>query len=62
MEFFRAVPVVLLVVFCFDAVFGGMDEILRQAFWPVVTALALYSGAVLTAVFREEVRRREEGT
>lgn len=51
-EFFRAVPVILLMVFCFYAVFGSVNPISSRAFWSVVLALTLYNGAVLAEVFR----------
>ncbi len=54
-EFFRAVPVILLIVFCFYAVFGGMDPLSRRTYWAVVMALTLYNGAVLAEVFRAGV-------
>ncbi len=49
-EFFRAVPVLLMMIFLFFAYGvgkGGLD-----AFWCVVIALTLYNGAVLAEVFR----------
>lgn len=48
-EFFRAVPVILLMVFLFYAFFvqGG-----NGGYWAVVVALTLYNGAVLAEVFR----------
>ncbi len=51
-EFFRAVPVILLMVFCFYAIFSSVDPISSRAFWSVVLALTLYNGAVLAEVFR----------
>jgi len=50
-EFFRAVPVIMLMIFCFYAIFNDMG-IARGAFWSVVMALTLYNGAVLAEVFR----------
>ena len=49
-EFFRAVPVLLLMVFFFLAYGIGADGI--GAYWCVVAALTLYNGAVLAEVFR----------
>jgi glutamate transport system permease protein len=60
-EFFRAVPVILLIVFCFYAVFGGMDELSRRTYWAVVLALTLYNGAVLAEVFRAGVNAVPRG-
>ena len=60
-EFFRAVPVILLIVFCFYAVFGGMDDLSRRTYWAVVLALTLYNGAVLAEVFRAGVNAVPRG-
>lgn len=49
-EFFRAVPVLLLMVFLFQTVGIGADGI--GAYWCVVIALILYNGSVLAEVFR----------
>jgi glutamate transport system permease protein len=49
-EFFRAVPVLLLMVFFFLAYGVGADGI--GSFWCVVLALTLYNGSVLAEVFR----------
>jgi glutamate transport system permease protein len=49
-EFFRAVPVLMLMIFFFVAYGagpGGLDP-----FWCVVIALTLYNGSVLAEVFR----------
>ena len=51
-EFFRAVPVLLLMVFIFLA-YGIGDGI--GSFWSVVIALTLYNGSVLAEVFRAGV-------
>lgn len=59
-EFFRAVPVIMLMIFCFYAVFGDMP-IARGAFWSVVLALTLYNGAVLAEVFRAGVNAVPRG-
>jgi glutamate transport system permease protein len=50
-EFFRAVPVIMLMIFFFYGVFGSLS-IERAAYWGVVAALTLYNGAVLAEVFR----------
>lgn len=49
-EFFRAVPVLLLMVFTFFLLAIG-DGVLTS-FWCVVISLTLYNGAVLAEVFR----------
>jgi glutamate transport system permease protein len=49
-EFFRAVPVLLLMVFFFLAYGVGADGI--GSYWCVVFALTLYNGAVLAEIFR----------
>jgi glutamate transport system permease protein len=49
-EFFRAVPVLLLMVFFFLAY--GVGEGGIGSFWCVVVALTLYNGSVLAEVFR----------
>lgn len=60
-EFFRAVPVILLIVFCFYAVVSGMDELSRRTYWAVVIALTLYNGAVLAEVFRAGINAVPKG-
>ena len=60
-EFFRAVPVILLIVFCFFGVFGGIDELSRRTYWAVVMALTLYNGAVLAEVFRAGINAVPKG-
>ena len=50
-EFFRAVPVIMLMIFFFYGVFGGLS-IERAGYWSVVVALTFYNGAVLAEVFR----------
>ncbi len=59
-EFFRAVPVIMLMIFCFYAVFNDMP-IARGAFWSVVLALTVYNGAVLAEVFRAGVNALPKG-
>ncbi|WP_109509576.1 amino acid ABC transporter permease [Nocardioides speluncae] len=51
-EFFRAVPVLLLMIFSWFLI--GI-EWSGASYWGVVTALALYNGAVLAEVFRAGV-------
>ncbi len=52
-EFFRAVPVLLLMIFIFFSY--GIDRGQSGAYWSVVIALTLYNGAVLAEVFRAGV-------
>lgn len=52
-EFFRAVPVILLMIFCFFAIFG--PDTPGRSFWAIVVALTLYNGSVLAEVFRAGV-------
>jgi glutamate transport system permease protein len=49
-EFFRAVPVLLLMIFVFLTYGAGEGGI--GSYWSVVIALTLYNGAVLAEVFR----------
>ncbi|GGD22118.1 amino acid ABC transporter permease [Nocardioides daphniae] len=49
-EFFRAVPVLLLMIFVFFLLAIGNGPL--SPFWCVVAALTLYNGAVLAEVFR----------
>lgn len=49
-EFFRAVPVLLLMIFLFFAY--GVGEGGIGAYWCVVIALTLYNGSVLAEIFR----------
>ena len=60
-EFFRAVPVILLIVFCFYAIFGDIDELSRRIYWAVVLALTLYNGSVLAEVFRAGINAVPRG-
>lgn len=57
-EFFRAVPVLLLMVFIF-LTYGIGDGF--GAYWSVVFALTLYNGAVLAEVFRAGVEAVPKG-
>ena len=50
MEFFRAVPVLLLMILIFFSY--GISRGDSGAYWTVVIALMLYNGAVLAEVFR----------
>ena len=49
-EFFRVVPVLLLMILVFFSY--GVDRGSSGAYWSVVIALTLYNGAVLAEVFR----------
>jgi len=60
-EFFRAVPVIMLMIFCFFTIFGGIDELSRRTYWSVVLALTLYNGAVLAEVFRAGINAVPRG-
>ncbi len=59
-EFFRAVPVIMLMTFAFYAVFNDMS-IERGAYWSVVLSLTVYNGAVLAEVFRAGVNALPRG-
>jgi glutamate transport system permease protein len=59
-EFFRAVPVIMLMIFFFYAVYGSFS-IDRAGYWGVVTALTLYNGAVLAEVFRAGINAVPKG-
>ena len=59
-EFFRAVPVILLMIFCFYAILGDV-ELQRRQYWSVVMALTLYNGAVLAEVFRAGINAVPKG-
>lgn len=59
-EFFRAVPVIMLMTFAFFGVFNGMS-IERGAYWSVVLSLTLYNGAVLAEVFRAGINALPRG-
>lgn len=56
-EFFRAVPVLLMMIFFFYEVkvAGGVSNGSTGAYWSVVAALTVYNGAVLAEVFRAGV-------
>ncbi|PVG80952.1 hypothetical protein DDE18_20530 [Nocardioides gansuensis] len=60
-EFFRAVPVILLMIFCFYAIFGDFEPLNTRTYWSVVLALTLYNGAVLAEVFRAGVNAVPKG-
>ncbi|MBL6274736.1 amino acid ABC transporter permease [Micromonospora fiedleri] len=54
-EFFRAVPLLLMIFF----VFYGLPYVIKQpvtAFWSVVIGLTLYNGSVLAEAFRAGIR------
>jgi glutamate transport system permease protein len=58
-EFFRAIPLVVLIFFLF---FAAPQAGLRLGvFWSVVVGLTLYNGAVLAEVFRAGVRSVPRG-
>ncbi|RYC05881.1 amino acid ABC transporter permease [Nocardioides zhouii] len=59
-EFFRAVPVIMLMTFSFYAVFNSMS-IERGAYWSVVLSLTVYNGAVLAEVFRAGINALPRG-
>ncbi|WP_322920184.1 amino acid ABC transporter permease [Nocardioides renjunii] len=58
-EFFRAVPVLLLMVFAFFLLAIGNGPL--SSFWCVVIALTLYNGSVLAEVFRAGVNAVPRG-
>jgi glutamate transport system permease protein len=58
-EFFRAVPVLMLMIFLFFAY--GVGESGIGAYWCVVIALTLYNGSVLAEVFRAGVQAVPRG-
>ena len=59
-EFFRAVPVIMLMIFSFYAIFNSM-AIEDGAYWSVVLSLTVYNGAVLAEVFRAGVNAVPRG-
>lgn len=58
-EFFRAVPVLLLMVFLFTWLALGNGPL--TPFWCVVVALTLYNGSVLAEVFRAGINAVPRG-
>ena len=58
-EFFRAVPVLLLMVFVFYLLSIGDGPL--SSFWCVVIALTLYNGSVLAEVFRAGINAVPKG-
>ena len=58
-EFFRAVPVLLLMVFAFYLLAIGNGPL--SSFWCVVIALTLYNGSVLAEVFRAGINAVPHG-
>ena len=58
-EFFRAAPVLLLMVFAFYLLAIGNGPL--SAFWCVVIALTLYNGSVLAEVFRAGINAVPKG-
>jgi len=60
-EFFRAVPVLMLMLLCFFAVFAGISAVDDRAYWSVIVALMLYNGSVLAEVFRAGINAVSKG-
>ena len=58
-EFFRAVPLLLLIVFIFYAYGIGAEGI--GSYWSVVIGLTLYNGSVLAEVFRAGINAVPKG-
>jgi glutamate transport system permease protein len=58
-EFFRAVPVLLLMILAFFSY--GIDRGSSGAYWSVVIALTVYNGAVLAEVFRAGIQAVPKG-
>ena len=58
-EFFRAVPVLLLMVFTFFLLAIGDGPL--SSFWCVVISLTLYNGSVLAEVFRAGINAVPQG-
>jgi glutamate transport system permease protein len=59
-EFFRAVPLLLLMFFIFFGI-PYLTEKPMPAFWAVVAGLTLYNGSVLAEAFRAGVKSVERG-
>ena len=53
-EFFRAVPVLLMMIFLWN-LYGGIIRLPNPSFWAVVTALILYNGSVCAELVRSGV-------
>ena len=60
-EFFRAVPVIMLMIFFFYAIYGDMDHQPRRRTGRSSSALTLYNGAVLAEVFRAGINAVPKG-
>jgi len=58
-EFFRAVPVLLMMIFVFYAY--GVGEGGIGSYWSVVIALTVYNGAVLAEIFRAGINAVPRG-
>ncbi|ROR90091.1 amino acid ABC transporter permease [Nocardioides aurantiacus] len=58
-EFFRAVPVLLLMILFFFTF--GINSGQSGAFWSVVLALTLYNGSVLAEIFRAGINAVPQG-
>jgi len=59
-EFFRAVPLLLMIFFIFYGV-PFLTEAPMPAFWAVVVGLTLYNGSVLAEAFRAGIRAVPSG-
>lgn len=61
-EFFRAVPVLVLMVFFYLAfTYGGLLSGARASFWGVIVGLTLYNGAVIAELVRSGVQNLPRG-
>ena len=60
-EFFRAVPVLMLMILGFFAIFRPISDVDSRAYWSVILALTLYNGAVLAEVFRAGINAVPKG-
>ncbi|MDR7273448.1 amino acid ABC transporter permease [Catenuloplanes atrovinosus] len=60
-EFFRAVPLLLLIFFIFFGLPYVIEDLRMEAFWAVVAGLTLYNGSVLAEAFRAGVQAVPRG-
>jgi glutamate transport system permease protein len=60
-EFFRAIPVLLMMIFLFSATGGHIESTEARGLVAVVGGLTLYNGSVLAEVFRAGVRAVPKG-
>lgn len=60
-EFFRAIPVLLMMIFLFSATGGHIESTEARGLVAVVGGLTLYNGSVLAEVFRAGVRAVPRG-